>query len=128
MHDSYFTVKVLALVLIAILCSNLFLNKSKSLRLQSVFDFFYAYFLWAMLVSSGLRFWLASPTFYEASLINAFVPGWIAFIVLYYISAIKKKAAWYEIAVTTAIALPLMLFIQIWTGFIFTCAGYGDCL
>ncbi len=128
MHDSYYTVKVLVLVLLAIFCSNLFLFKSKSLKLQSVFYFFYGYFFWAMLVSSGLRFWLISPTFYEASLANAFAPGWIVFVALYFILAIKKKAKWFEVAVTTSIALSLMLFIQIWTGFIFTCAGYGDCL
>lgn len=91
MHDNYYTVKILAFVLLAIFCCNLFLSKSKSLKLQSVFYFLCGYFFWAMLVSSGLRFWLISPTFYEASLANAFAPGWIVFVALYFILQSRRR-------------------------------------
>lgn len=81
-----------------------------------------------MLVSCGVKFWLDSSTFYDSTFAVAFSPGWVVFIALYTALAIKRKIHWAIALATIAVCIPLMAFIQIWTGFIYTCAGYGDCL
>lgn len=128
MSRSAYTICFLLFFLILAIFVDYFLFRKVPLKYRAIFPFIYGYLLWGILLSSGLRFWLISPTFYEASLVNAFAPGWLVFVALYFKLAIKEEARWFEIAATTAIALPLMLVIQILTGFIFTCAGYGDCL
>ena len=128
MHDNYFTVKALVFMFTLAISTNLFLSKLNSSKLQTMFFVIYGYLIWAMLVASGSKFWLASASFYDSSFINAFALGWLVFIALYAVLFKNRKISWPECLITILICLPLITFFQIWTGFIYTCAGYGDCL
>lgn len=128
MFHTSFTFYFLLCILVMLICTDYFLLKSKSMKYITFFYFLYSYFFWALVISSGVKFGLDRWTNDDSYIAIFFLPGWLVFFVLYTVKAIKRKIHLGVILTTVSVCIPLMFFTQVWTGFIYTCAGYGDCL
>jgi hypothetical protein len=93
------------------------------MTIQPLLFSIYGYLIWAAIVSAGMKI---SSEILDFILLAA--SACLFFIISYLIFAVKNKFSKIKIISTITISVPILLFVQLWTAFIFTCAGYGDCL